>query len=199
MNKILAYCIAFLLSAQFAGAGIRDEARLLDTWSEMNSWPVDTQPIDLAQTLDKKLVFVLGDNGSTYIYSAVGEQIGMVRTGGRPVALAIEPRGRMLYLADQTGQCTAVNISLEGGVLNWSVRKTWKTAARPLDIAVASRRNLVFVLENDRAVHVYTLTGQSQGTIPVDPGTSALNIVPRSRTLYLMSQDGFFSRLESPY
>jgi hypothetical protein len=200
MKKLFVFCIVLLaLSPQFAAARFTDRVRFLDRWSELNVWPVDTQPVDFAQTLDKKFAFVLGRDGGTYIYSAVGEHLGTVRTGGQPVALAVEPRGRMLHLANRNGSCTAISISLAGGMLNWSVRRKWKTAARPLDIAAAFSRKQVFVLEADNTVRVYSFAGQRLGSIPVPRGSSALKVVPRSRTLYLLSRNGTFTKQQSPF
>jgi len=181
-------------------ANLADPVRFLDTWSELNSWDLGgVQPLDFAQTLDKKFVFVLGEDGGIHVYSAVGEQLGAVRTGTQPVAFAIEARGKMLHLVDQSGTCTAVNLSLTDGALDWSVAKTWKTAARPVDIATAHERQRVFILEADNAVHVYSFDGLSLGSIAAPLGTFSIKTVPYSKKLYLAGRDGMFTGMESPF
>ncbi len=201
MRFLLTSSLLFLslVSAQPSLAELGNGIRFLDTWSELNSWELGTQPVDFAQTLDKKLVFVLDQNGVTHLYSAVGEQLGTVKIGGRPIAFAIEPRGKVLHLVDQKGTYLSIGISLEGGMLRGSILKTWQTAARPIDIAVVHERQLVFVLEADSAIHVYSFTGQPLGRIAVSPDTVAFKLVPYSRKLYLVGQNGTFTRTESPF
>jgi hypothetical protein len=178
-----------------------DQVRFLDTWSELNSWDLGgVQPLDFAQTLDKKFVFVLGQDGGIHVYSSVGEQLGTIRTGGaQPISFAIEARGRMLHLIDRSGLCTAVSVSLIGGSVDWSVLKKWKTAARPIDIAAAHERQRVFILEADNAVHVYSFAGRPLGRIAAPFGTFFIKTVPYSRKLYLAGRNGIFTGMEIPF
>jgi hypothetical protein len=201
MRFLLTSCLLVLslVSAQPSQAAFRNDVRFLDTWSEFNTWDLGTRPVDFAQSLDKKLVFVLDQNGIVHLYSAVGEQLGTIKTGSFPVAFAIEPRGKILHLVNQKGSYISIGISLQGGMLQGSILKTWQTAARPLDIAVVHERKLVFVLEADSAVHVYSFTGQPVGRIAVSPDTVALQLVPYTRKLYLVTRNGMFTRTESPY
>lgn len=200
MRLVLTCCLSLLLSAPPALASLADQVRFLDTWSELNSWDLGgVQPLDFAQTLDKKFVFVLGQDGGIHIYSSVGEQLGTIRTGSQPISFAIEARGRMLHLVDRSGACTAVSVSLAGGSLDWSVLKTWKTAARPIDIATAHERQRVFILEADNAVHVYSFAGMPLGSIAAPPGTFSIKTVPYSRKLYLAARNGIFTGMESPF
>ncbi len=175
------------------------QVRFLDTWSELNSWELGVQPLDFAQTLDKKFVFILGDDGSIHIYSAVGEQLGMIRTDNHPVAIAIEPRGRMLHLVNQNGSYMAVSLSLAGGVVDWSVVNRWRTETKPIGIAAAHERKLVFILETDNAVHIYSFAGEPLGSIAAPSGSFSIKTVPYSRKLYLAGKDGMFTEIESPY
>ncbi len=151
--------------------------------------------MDFAQTFDKKLVFVLGEDGNVQIYSAVGEQLGTLSMQSRPVAIDIDPRGKILYVVDQSGTCTIFNISLESGVADGSVRSRWRTQARPVDIASLPDRGLVITLEADSVIRVYSYLGEKQGVLPVPAGISALDLVPRSNMLYLLNRNGFYAAL----
>lgn len=190
MNKTLALCCLLLLPGCVAAKSPADggPALLLDSWSVAGSWNTGVEALDFAQTLDRKLVFALGRDSRVRIYSADGGPLGTVPAGNQAVALAIEPRGRMLYVADQSGACTAVSISFDRGVLTWSVRKTWKTDGTPVDIALSGSR--VFVLGADSSVHVYSPEGARLGVIPVAPGTVAIDLAPQGGLLHLANQDG---------
>ncbi|WP_417909322.1 YncE family protein [Candidatus Electronema sp. PJ] len=195
MKKALALCSLLLLPAQLATAASSSSPRFLDTWSVMNNWESGASPVDFAQTFDKKLVFVLGEDGNVQIYSAVGEQLGTLSMQSRPVAIDIDPRGKILYVVDQSGTCTIFNISLESGVADGSVRSRWRTQARPVDIASLPDRGLVITLEADSVIRVYSYLGEKQGVLPVPAGISALDLVPRSNMLYLLNRNGFYAAL----
>lgn len=201
MKTVLALSLLLFLSAQPAAAfSPARSARFLDTWSLMNTWDAGIRPLDFAQTKDKKLVFLLGSDGRVHVYSAVGEHLGSVpaASSGRPVAIDIQARGRLLYVVDQNGVCTVYNISLDTGRVSASVRSRWKSgAARPLDIAQMPERELVFILSGDGEVHVHAAAGgQHIGTIPAGWGTVAISLLPRSRRMLLLQEDGSCAAVE---
>lgn len=200
MKTVLALSLLLFLSAQPAAAfSPAQSARFLDTWSLMNTWDAGNRPLDFAQTWDKKLVFLLGSDGKVHVYSAVGEHLGAVpvATTGQPVAIDIQARGRQLYVVDQNGICTIYNISLDTGRVSASVRSRWRSGvAQPLDIAHLPERELVFILSREGEVRVHAVSGRRIGTIPADWGTVAINLVPRSRRMLLLQDDGTCSAVE---
>ncbi|MCI5124320.1 MAG: disulfide bond formation protein DsbA [Candidatus Electrothrix sp. AR5] len=69
-------------------------------------------PVDFAQSLDNKLVFVLGDDSKVHIYSSAdGAELGSVPVAKETVAIDIAPRGEMLFLVDSNKKYTALDIS----------------------------------------------------------------------------------------
>jgi hypothetical protein len=185
-KKTLALCCLLSLSACLPGAALTKQ---VDGWTAAGGWGTGVSTLDFAQTLDRKLVFVLSSDSQVHIYSADGGPAGTVTVGNRAAALAIEPRGKMLYIADQSGACTAVGISFEGGFFSSSVRKTWQLDGTPVDITLANNR--LFVLEADSIVHIYSDEGARLGLIPAAPGTVAIDIAPpRGGLLRLVNQDG---------
>uniref|UniRef100_UPI0040572EBE YncE family protein n=1 Tax=Candidatus Electronema sp. TaxID=2698783 RepID=UPI0040572EBE len=191
MKKTLALCALLLLPPMTSPAA--DGARLLDTWSEMNTWESGVQAAEFAQTLDKKFVFVAGREGGVQIYSAVGEHLTTVPTKAPLAAMDIDQRGRTLYVAEQNGICAVFRIDMASGFPSWSAQGRWKTRARPVDVASLPDRQLVFVLEADSVVRMYSYTGALLGFIPVPSGISAIDLVPRSAVLYLMGRHGRYT------
>ena len=191
MKQILALCALLLLSAQTASAV--GTVRFLDTWSEMNTWESGVQAIDFAQTLDKKLVFVAGKEGGVQLYSVVGEHLTTVPTNAPLVAIDIDQRGKTLYLAEQNGTCSVIRVSMESGFPSLSAQGRWKTSARPMDVASLPDRQLVFVLEADSVVRMYSYTGALLGFIPVPKGIFAIDLVPRSTVLHIIGRHGRYT------
>jgi DNA-binding beta-propeller fold protein YncE len=167
----------------------------LDRWSLTETWSVDSPPLDFARSLDRKYVFVLGENRHVTVYSAQGDALGVIPVGQQALALALEPRARMLYVVESNKTYTSMSISLSGGMLRWSVQNRWQTEAVPVDFAYAHDRDMVFVLEEDSVVRVYSPEGKRIGNIPVAPGTIALDIVPRQKKLYLLNQDKTYTAI----
>lgn len=191
MRKTLALCALFLLPAQTAPAS--GGARFLDTWSELNTWESGVQAADFAQTLDKKLVFAAGRDGGVQIHSAVGEHLTAVPTQTPAAAIDIDQRGRTLYVAEQSRVCTVFRIAMDSGVPSWSVQGRWRTQAAPVDVASLPDRQLVFVLEADSAVRMYSYSGALLGFIPVPKGIFAIDMVPRSTVLHIMGRHGRYT------
>ena len=74
--------------------------------------------------------------------------------------------------------------------LDWTVMQTWKMETEPLEIVQSLDNKKVFILGTDSKVYIYTPTGTKLGTIPVDKGTTSIDIAPRGETLYLINQKG---------
>ncbi|MCI5140334.1 MAG: disulfide bond formation protein DsbA [Candidatus Electrothrix sp. ATG1] len=118
MKKTLTLCALLLLSssqvlAQDAPAQKKPEkssATLLTT--NLASWKLTVTPVDFAQSLDNKMVFVLGDDSKVHIYStADGAELGAVPVAKETVAIDIAPRGEMLFLVDSNKNYTALDVS----------------------------------------------------------------------------------------
>ncbi len=55
---------------------------------------------------------------------------------------------------------------------------------------------MVFILSRDGEVHVHSTAGQQIGAISVGWGTAAISLVPRSRRMLLLQEDGSCSSIE---
>ncbi len=81
--------------------------------------------------------------------------------------------------------------------LDWSVQKTWKLESKPLDIAQSLDNKKVFVLGDDCKVYIYNAqNGRKLGVIPVDKGTSAIDIAPRGEMLYLIGENSTYTAID---
>ncbi|MCI5221789.1 MAG: hypothetical protein D3924_03735 [Candidatus Electrothrix sp. AR4] len=83
-------------------------------------------------------------------------------------------------------------------IIDWSVKKTWKIKAAPLDFAISFDKKKIFVLEKDNKVHLYSnsFNGDRIGTIPVAPSTVAFDIAPRGGMLYLVGSDKTYTAIK---
>ncbi len=113
MKKTLALCALLLLSSNQAlaeDAPAKSSTTLIT--SPLSTWQLTVTPVDFAQSLDNKLVFVLGDDSKVHIYaSADGAELGSVPVAKETVAIDIAPRGEMLFLVDSNKKYTALDIS----------------------------------------------------------------------------------------
>ncbi len=111
MKKTLILCGLLLLPGQLmASAPPAKEVGSLD-WSVLTTWKVKAKPLDVAQSLDNKRVFVLEDDSKVHIYSVAGEELGAIPVAGSTVAIDIAARGEMLFLIDGQNNYTAINVS----------------------------------------------------------------------------------------
>ncbi len=108
MKKALALCCMLLLPNQVATAA---SAPGTLSWSVVENWRIDTKPVDFAQSLDGRTVFVLGEDSQVYLYSFDGDKLGSIPVDKSTVALDIAPRGEMLYLVDSNSSYKALDIS----------------------------------------------------------------------------------------
>jgi predicted DsbA family dithiol-disulfide isomerase len=113
MKKTLTVCALLLLSSSQVlaqNAPAKSSATL--TTSPLATWQMNVTPVDFSQSLDNKLVFVLGDDSKVHIYSSAdGAELGSVPVAKETVAIDIAPRGEMLFLVDSNKNYTALDIS----------------------------------------------------------------------------------------
>ncbi len=113
MKKTLTLCALLLLSSSHVlaqNAPANSSTTLLA--SSLATWKLSVTPVDFAQSLDNKLIFVLGDDNKVHIYStADGQELGAVPVAKETIAIDIAPRGEMLFLVDSNKNYTALDIS----------------------------------------------------------------------------------------
>jgi protein-disulfide isomerase len=81
-------------------------------WSVQASWPIPAKPLDIAQSLDNKKVFILGADAKVYIFTPDGKQLGALPVDPNVNAIDIAARGEMLYLVNsKTNTYTAIDVS----------------------------------------------------------------------------------------
>lgn len=113
MKKTLTLCALLLLSSSqvlLGNASAKSNGTLLT--SPATTWQMSVTPVDFAQSLDSRLVFILGNDSQVHIYSAAdGTELGSVPVAQETVAIDIAPRGEMLFLVDSNKKYTAMDIS----------------------------------------------------------------------------------------
>ena len=113
MLKKFALCTAlfFPLSSHALAATDSNSAGNLN-WSVEVSWSIPTKPVDMAQSLDNKRVFILGDDANVYIFSPNGRQLGVMPVDPGVNAIDISARGDILFLSNaRTKTYSALDIS----------------------------------------------------------------------------------------
>ena len=111
MKKTLLLCSLLLLPGQVqASTPPASSAGTLD-WSVARNWKLAARPLDFVQSLDNKMVFVLGDDAKVYIYSVNGARMGEIEVAESTTGIDISPRGEQLYLVDSDKNYTAINIA----------------------------------------------------------------------------------------
>lgn len=81
-------------------------------WKQSKTWTLAAKPLDFAQTLDNKKVYVLADDGKVHVFTADGRELGGVPVPAGTTAIDIAPRGEQLYVMDaKERRYTALNIS----------------------------------------------------------------------------------------
>ncbi|MGB5685432.1 MAG: thioredoxin domain-containing protein [Candidatus Electrothrix sp.] len=113
MKKTLTLCTLLLLSSsQVLAENAPAKSSTTLSTSPLSTWQMTVTPVDFAQSLDNKLVFVLGNDSKVHIYSSAdGAELGSVPVAKETVAIDIAPRGEMLFLVDSNKKYTALDIS----------------------------------------------------------------------------------------
>lgn len=105
MKKILIFCLLLLFPLQVYGqqAPKAATAETID-WQVVANWKINAKPLDLVHSLDNLKVYILGDDNNVHVFSAQGEELGLVPVDKGVTAIDISPRGEMLYLINGTEQ-----------------------------------------------------------------------------------------------
>ncbi len=75
------------------------------------------------------------------------------------------------------------------GSLEWRTLSSMELPAKALHFKRSLDGKYLFVLTEDQRVLVYDQQGNLQGSIPVDPGVTDLEIAPQGQLLYLIDTE----------
>ena len=81
-------------------------------WSVKHSWKTNNQPLDIAQSFDKKYAFILENDNNVHIYSIEGKKYRTVPVSPRTSAIIIPSRKRILSLIDSNATYQSIRIPL---------------------------------------------------------------------------------------
>lgn len=73
-------------------------------WAEKASWSIPAKPVDIAQSLDNKKVFILGDDNKVYILTPDGRQLGAMPVAPGTNLMDISARGEMLFVGNSSSK-----------------------------------------------------------------------------------------------
>jgi hypothetical protein len=199
-NGLLLFVLLVLFFQVPAMAYAENVSKIID-WSKKKDWNLTSVPRDFAVSFDKKKIFILEEDNKVRVYanSYNGNRLGIIDVSPNTVAIDIAPRGGMLYLVGSDKTYSAIEIvyrKKDDSISDYSVKHTWKTEARPLDIAQSFDKKYAFVLENDSKVYVYTLAGVQQKVIPVSSDVVALTVPSRKRTLSFLGRNATFKSVQ---
>lgn len=71
-------------------------------------------------------------------------------------------------------------------LVEWNVISQWSTGAKTIDMVHSLDGKFVYLLTDKSTVNVFDSKGKLQGSIPVSPTTSAIDIAPQGERLYLV-------------
>ena len=106
--------LLFLLVCTIASA-----ARAKVDWEVASAIQLDETPIDVAQTQEGDLTFLLTEQAKVLIYSADGKLVGTVPVDPSVTDIAVSPKGEQLYLINgkrKTLQTVDVNFIVDFNV-----------------------------------------------------------------------------------
>ena len=201
-NLTLSLFLLLLFSQMTTTAYGEIVSKIID-WSKKKTWSLTSAPRDFAASFDKKKIFILEEDNKVRVYANTynGNRLGIIDVPPTTVAIDIAPRGGMLYLIGSDKTYTAIAITYrkkDDSIADWVVKHTWKTEARPLDIAQSFDKKYAFILESDNKVHVYSITGENRKAFSVSPGTLAITIPSRKRTLCLIDRNARYKSVQLP-
>ena len=93
----------------------------------------------------------------------------------------------MLLIAGSTHASAPASGS--DGSLEWRTLSSMELPAKALHFKRSLDGKYLFVLTEDQRVLVYDQQGNLQGSIPVDPGVTNLEIAPQGQLLYLIDTE----------
>ncbi len=111
MKKMLVLAALLMLPGNVLASAPPPQTTGSLDWSVATSWNLSAKPLDFVQSLDNKMVFILGDDSKVHIYSVNGSILGEIPVDKETVAIDISPRGEMLYLLDSNKKYSAISIS----------------------------------------------------------------------------------------
>ena len=202
MKKNIALCLLLFFSQMTTIAYGENVSKIID-WSQKKTWTTSSPPRDFAVSFDKKKIFILEKDNKVRVYANTynGNRLGMIDVSPTTVAIDIAPRGGMLYLINSDKTYSALEITYrkkDDSIANWAVKHTWKTEARPLDIAQSFDKKYAFILESDNKVHIYSITGENRKAFSVSPSTLAITVPSRKRTLCLVDRNARYTSVQIP-
>jgi hypothetical protein len=103
----------------------------------------------------------------------------------RNVVLSVA--GTLLFTAGTSHSSAPPNGS--DGSLEWRTLSSMELPAKALNFKRSLDGKYLFVLTGDQRVLVYDQQGTLQGSIPVDPGVTDLDIAPQGQLLYLIDTE----------
>ncbi len=106
---LLAPSLSLAATPPATGAGALD-------WSVQKTWKLSTKPLDFAQSLDNKRVYVLGDDNKVYILDVNGKEMGSIPVDANTIAIDIAPRGEMLYLVGSDKKYSSISIAFSQNI-----------------------------------------------------------------------------------
>ena len=113
MLKKIIFCSFLLLPLSTHAQELKKNNTSGDlNWSVQATWTIPVKPLDIAQTLDNKKVFILGADSKVHIFTPDGKKMGDLPVDANTTAIDIAPRGEMLYLINgKSNSYTAIDIS----------------------------------------------------------------------------------------
>ncbi len=113
MLKKIIFCSFLLLPLSTHAQELKKNNTSGDlNWSVQATWTIPVKPLDIAQSLDNKKVFILGADSKVYIFTPDGKKMGELPVDANTTAIDIAPRGEMLYLINgKSNSYTAIDIS----------------------------------------------------------------------------------------
>lgn len=101
--------------------------------------------------------------------------------------IALVASGIALLIVTSTNASTPANGS--DGSLEWRTLTSMDLPAKALHFKRSLDGKYLFVLTEDHRVLVYDQRNTLQGSIPVDPGVTDLDIAPQGQLLYLIDTE----------
>ena len=113
MLKKIIFCSFLLLPLSTHALELKKNNTSGDlNWSVQATWTIPVKPLDIAQSLDNKKVFILGADSKVYIFTPDGKKMGELPVDANTTAIDIAPRGEMLYLINgKSNSYTSIDIS----------------------------------------------------------------------------------------
>jgi DNA-binding beta-propeller fold protein YncE len=91
----------------------------------------------------------------------------------------------ILYLTALLSVLFGFSCQLYAADVEWKTLQTFSTESSPIDVAVPSNGQNMYVLSEGGMIHIYGHDGRVKGTIQVPPTTSGIEASPKGDTLFL--------------